>query len=79
MRRNQRYSMTIGIGLISKNGIILASDSKTETESGPKRFDLDKISLFEAGQFKCGIVRSGPTGLTAQAVDLIKPAFPRLA
>lgn len=64
--------MTIGIGLISKNGIILASDSKTETEAGPKRFDLDKISLFEAGNFKCGIVRSGPTGLTAQAVDLIK-------
>jgi predicted proteasome-type protease len=63
--------MSIGIGLIYKNGIILASDGKTEAESGTKRFDMHKISLFSAGNFKCGIVRAGATDLSAQAVDLI--------
>ncbi len=52
-------------------GIILASDSKTESESGTKRFDMDKISFVSSGQFNCGIVRAGATDLSAQAVDLI--------
>jgi hypothetical protein len=71
MRKEFPYSMSIGIGLIYKGGVILVSDTKTEAESGSKRFDLNKISFFSCGKFKCGIVRAGATDLSAQAVDLI--------
>lgn len=73
------YGMTIGIGLICKDGVVLASDSKTEYEGGDgesrrKRFDLDKISLFECGGMKCAIARSGMTILSGNALRLINEA-----
>ena len=71
--RNRRfYGMTIGIGLICKGGVILASDSRTEDESGLKRFDLKKISEIQCGEIKCLIARSGTTVLSGRAVDLIQ-------
>lgn len=74
------YGMTIGIGLICKDGVVLASDSKTEYEgsvegeSRRKRFDLEKISLLECGDMKCAIARSGMTVLSGNALRLINEA-----
>lgn len=71
------YGMTIGIGLICKDGVVLASDSRTEDdgshdgESSIKRFDLEKISTFTCGDMKCAIARSGMTVLSGNALRLI--------
>lgn len=74
VKRRRFYGMTIGIGLICKGGIVLASDSRTEDESGRKRFDLDKISAIECGEIKCLIVRSGMTSLSGRALELVRKA-----
>jgi len=69
-----RYQMTIGIGLICKDGIALGSDSLTETEGNLKRHDLEKISLFEFGDLVCGIVQAGRTAQSMECVRLTRAA-----
>jgi 20S proteasome alpha/beta subunit len=69
------YGMTIGIGLICQNGVVLASDSRTEGDSGRKRFDLNKIEEVKCAGMTCLIARSGMTSLSGRAVELIRAAI----
>ncbi|MDO8540435.1 MAG: hypothetical protein Q7S40_08330 [Opitutaceae bacterium] len=58
--------------MISKDQIVLVSDSRTESEDGVKRFDLPKITLFSAGDLHCGIVQAGKTTYSTHAADSIQ-------
>lgn len=62
-------NMTIGIGMISKDAIILASDLRTEEEDGGKTFSLPKITLFSVGSLHVGIVQAGKTDFSTRAVQ----------
>ncbi|HWA24114.1 MAG TPA: hypothetical protein VG734_00460 [Lacunisphaera sp.] len=65
--------MTIGIGIICRDGIVMASDSRTEDEeSGAKRFDMAKIVVVSEGPIKCVISRAGATTLSGAAIRLLK-------
>lgn len=72
-RQKRPPHLTIGIGLICKDGIVLASDSRTEEPEGSiKRFDLPNITTFVCGDFACGIVQAGKTAFSSRCADEIK-------
>lgn len=60
--------MSIGIAMISSQGIVLAADSKTELPNGSKRFDLPKIIEIKCGEFHCAIIKAGKTDLTSEII-----------
>jgi len=67
--------VSIGIGLITKDGVILATDSQTTGESGMKRFDLPKITYgttLPSDKLHWGIVQAGNTDLAIRCMEMIQ-------
>jgi 20S proteasome alpha/beta subunit len=66
--------MSLGIGIISSDGIILACESRTLDARGGKRFDLPKITKIECDRMYCAVVQAGKTALSSEIVLLLQAA-----
>jgi len=62
--------MTLLIGIICTDGIVVASDSQTTDEWGQKRDDSQKVSVLELADGTSGLIAlAGEAGFSAQAVE----------
>ena len=63
--------MTIIIGIICKDSIILASDSQT-TRDGTKRMDAKKITCIKFDNYPVLIAEAGNAGNCSRAIELLR-------
>jgi 20S proteasome alpha/beta subunit len=62
--------MTLLIGVICTDGIVVASDSQTTDEWGQKRDDTQKVSVLELADGASGLIaQAGGADFSAQAVE----------
>ena len=66
--------MTIIVGIICKNGIVVACDSQTTTEN-VKRPDADKITALKLADKSILVAQSGDCALAAKAVEVLGKDF----
>ncbi|MGA2178104.1 MAG: hypothetical protein ABSH15_00785 [Verrucomicrobiota bacterium] len=72
-KRKQKGPVTIAIGLICNNAIVMASDSQTaDMETGKTRRDVDKITKLEFKDGQTGLVaQSGHEVMSARAAEIL--------
>ncbi|MFA5118313.1 MAG: hypothetical protein WC695_05615 [Candidatus Omnitrophota bacterium] len=72
--------MTLAIGIITKNGIAIASDSRVTSGDprGPTTVNDTVKKVFELGDF-CGLAIAGDGGLGASIIDVIYYELHQLA
>jgi hypothetical protein len=70
-RTKRKSRVTIIIGIICKDAIVLASDSQT-TSGGMKRTDTDKISSIKFATKPVLVAEAGNAGTSARALEILR-------
>lgn len=73
--KKRRPCVTIIIGIICKDGIVVAADSRTTLDTGGNRDDTEKVHLIQMKKRRAIIGRSGHDHLSSRVIfDLEKKA-----